>query len=309
MKLLRPRDFIEDRDGWLYAVAGYDNEHVVASVLRYIPHPEGERRHPERGRFRKLTFDEANRLVAFEKPGYNGRYHRVPVADIVRVFKPEDLAFQVTARNRHARELVEILQLRPGSYGFTGSLLCGLESDDSDIDMVVYGDYWFQARDRLRDAVANGILPPISDRTWRQIYAKRHPSLSFDEFVMHERRKWNRGETGETYFDLLFTRDYHQIESWQSGRGKIIGRQRIEAIVTDTTYAYDSPALYRVSHPEINWVISFTHTYTGQAAMGETIEASGTCEEHDNERWLVIGTTGRESPGEYIRSLTLLNSR
>ena len=52
-------------------------------------------------------------------------------------------------------------------------------------------------------------------------------------------------------------------------------------------------------------VLSFSHTYSGQALAGELIEARGVCEEHDGEKWLIVGTT-REARGEYIRSISLL---
>jgi len=34
---IRLRDFIEDPDGWLYAVSTYDNTDKVGCVLRYVP--------------------------------------------------------------------------------------------------------------------------------------------------------------------------------------------------------------------------------------------------------------------------------
>jgi hypothetical protein len=80
---------------------------------------------------------------------------------------------------------------------------------------------------------------------------------------------------------------------------------KIEAKVTDASLAFDSPAVYEVEHESVSRVLSFTHTYSGQALAGETIEACGMCEQHGNERWLVVGTT-REARGEYIVSRTLL---
>jgi len=77
--------------------------------------------------------------------------------------------------------------------------------------------------------------------------------------------------------------------------------------VRDATLSFDNPAIYEVGHEEIKRVLSFTHTYSGQALAGETIEAQGVCEEHGDELWLVVGTT-REARGEFIRSLSLLES-
>jgi hypothetical protein len=89
------------------------------------------------------------------------------------------------------------------------------------------------------------------------------------------------------------------------GRGKVLGKIEIEAQVTDASLAFDSPAVYEVEHKSVRRVLSFTHTYSGQALEGETMEACGICEQHGDELWLVVGTT-REARGEYILSKTLL---
>ncbi len=82
---------------------------------------------------------------------------------------------------------------------------------------------------------------------------------------------------------------------------------RIEATVTDASLAFDSPAVYDIEHEEISRVLSFTHTYSGQALAGETIEVQGVRERHGDEDWLVVGTT-REAKGEYIVSKTLMEA-
>ena len=85
----------------------------------------------------------------------------------------------------------------------------------------------------------------------------------------------------------------------------MLGRATIEATVTDASLSFDSPAVYAVDHGDISRVLSFTHTYSGQALAGEVIEARGVVEQHGDERWLIVGTT-REAKKEYIVSETLL---
>jgi hypothetical protein len=80
---------------------------------------------------------------------------------------------------------------------------------------------------------------------------------------------------------------------------------RIEAEVTNADFAFDSPAYYKIRHSEIDHVISYTHTYSGQALPTEIIEASGIVEEVGNMKRLVVGTS-REPKGEWIKSLTWL---
>jgi hypothetical protein len=80
---------------------------------------------------------------------------------------------------------------------------------------------------------------------------------------------------------------------------------RIEAVVTDAAFAFDNPAYYKIEHEEIDHVLSYTHTYSGQALEGERIEARGIVEDLGDLKRLVVGTS-REPRGEWIRSLTLL---
>jgi uncharacterized protein len=307
MRPIRLRDFVVDHDGWIYSVAAYDNDERVGGILRYVPDPSGERRSRSGQRYRKMEFDEAYDLIRREKPGYLDRIHRVPRGDVVVVKKPEVELPRIAARDRRVRSLVRLFSLPQGSLGCTGSRLMGLEGETSDIDLVVYGGAFPVACERLRQAIAVNEVQDLSDEMWQTVYRKRSPELTFDEFVLHEQRKWNRGEIEGTYFDLLYTREYDDLASAPVGQGKVLGPRTIEAVVTDATHAFDSPAVYRVEHPEVSCILSFTHTYSGQAFSGEVVEARGVAERHGEETWLVVGTS-RIAKGEWIRSRTLLEA-
>lgn len=305
---LRLRDFVEDRDGWLYAVAAYDNDERAGCVLRYVPDPAGDRVRRGTGvRYRKLDFAEAYARVAAEKPEYLDLLHRLPPEEIAAVHKPEEVFAELLARDERVRRLADALRLEPGTAGCTGSLLVGLEGPASDIDLVVYGEAWYRAQARLPQAIREGLVDDLSEELWQRVYAKRRPELSYGAFRLHEARKWNRGQIGGTYFDLLFSRDYAAIDPAPIPKGPVLGRAVVEATVTDAALAYDVPAVYVVDHPDVARVLSFTHTYAGQALGGETIEAAGVLEAHGDEQWLVVGTS-REPVGEYILSKTLLGS-
>ena len=304
-KPLRLRDFIEDPEGRLYAVSAYDNTERAGCILRYIPDPDGERENLSGSRYHKLEFEEAFAYILREKPEYADSIQRIPLADIRRVFKPEEEIGAIMRRNIRVSRLAGILDLPERTYGCTGSLLCGLENEGSDIDLVVYGRTFFSARKLLKVAMKKGLIGSITDDTWDFIYRKRNPELTKDEFLVHEKRKWNRGQIDAVYFDILYTRPYSALNPFPLVKGKICGTITIQAEVTDASLAFDSPAVYMVNHDEIRRVLSFSHTYSGQALAGELIEARGVCEEHNGEKWLIVGTT-REARGEYIRSISLL---
>ena len=306
MQPVRLRDFVEDADGWLYAVSTYDNDEKIGTVLRYVPEPDGKRIHPSGRRYTKYDFEEAYAHIAKYKPQYAGLLHWIPHADVKRVYKPDQEIGRIAATHPRVKKLVDLFGLPPGTVGCTGSLLCQLDDASSDIDMVVYGKHWFIAQRLVEQGIREGKVEGLSEGMWRKVYEKRKPEISYDDFVLHEKRKLNRGQVEGTYFDILYTRSYDEIRHAPAGKGEVIGKATIEAKVTDAALAFDNPAVYYVEHETVSRVLSFTHTYSGQALAGETIEACGVLEKHGREHWLIVGTT-REGRGEYIVSKTLLS--
>ena len=305
MKPIRLRDFIMDTDGWYYAVAAYDNERRAGCILRYIPDPSGDRIDETGRQYRKVEFEEAYQLITEYKPEWSDLVHRIPLDDITSVLKPDEEINSLAEKNKKISKLVRSLNLPMGSFGVTGSLLCGLGTDTSDIDGVVYGDSFRLAQRQLEKGFQAGTIEPLDEELWKTVYTKRRPEIDYDEFLLHEKRKLNRGQVDGTYFDLLYTRAYHALSGFVMEKGDVLDRMTIEATVTCDQFAFDSPAMYEIDHPEISRVLSFTHTYTGQAQTGEKIEGRGVIERHGSELWLIVGTT-REAKGEWIRSLTLL---
>jgi predicted nucleotidyltransferase len=242
------------------------------------------------------------------RPEWVQDVHVVPESEVKQVLRPSEAIPRLVNSDSHVREIVKALDLAGiprTSMGVTGSMLAGLQNESSDIDFVAYGPLWFRARDAITTAKQQeGQIEEIDEEMWQRIYNKRIPEISFDEFMLHESRKGNRGMVEGTYFDLLFVREWDQIKE-PLLRGKDTVKMKIEARVTNADFAFDSPAYYRVEHEEIDHVLSYTHTYAGQALPGELIEARGIVEEVGDIKRLVVGTS-REPKGEWIRSLTWL---
>jgi predicted nucleotidyltransferase len=304
--MYRLRDFIITDDDWIFAVADYCHDEGIRSVLRYIPDPQGERGIHKK--YRKFDFDDAFRFMKSCRPEWVKDVHIVPRERIKQKLAPEKRLPFIAKENKRVKTIAETL--RKGvpleKMGVTGSFLAGLQNESSDIDFIVYGFSWFTARDIVAETKKEKkVITEISDEMWHYIYRKRRPELSFDEFLVHELRKGNRGMVDGIYFDLLYVRDWEDIEPCL--RGVDIGTETIEATVINADFSFDSPAIYKVDHPEISYVLSYTHTYAGQALAGEVIEARGMVEVAGNMKRLVVGTT-REPKGEWLRSLTLLES-
>ena len=308
--IARIRDFVITKQDWIFSVVSYDLVgEDVKCLLRYIPDEKGERV-SEIGRYRKLEFYEAYEFLRKNRPEYLKDVHVVPKRDIKEILRPEVRLQVIAEREENARTIYEFLgrYIPKERIGITGSFLCGLNSEESDLDFVIYGrEHFNKAREVVRDANEEGLTAEINDGLWRQIYQKRKPELSYEDFVAHEMRKGHRGAIGGTYFDILYVRDAEELKRLDSRnyeKGERAGYMQITAEVKDASFAFDSPAIYEIAHPEVNKVLSFTHTYAGQALTGETIEARGVIERTKHETRLVVGTT-REAKGEWIRSLSL----
>jgi len=306
---LRPRDFILTKENLVFAVVSYVHEEGrILSFLRYVPEDSG---------FRKVNTEEAQEFLKNKFPEYlfysrkfDANLHGVPVGDIKKILRPQERLQELLNSNESELDDIErkVLKLAKifssngislNKIGVTGSVLIKNQNENSDVDLVIYGAKNFmKARTIVRELTVKGELSKLSDALWMDAYERRKPSLSFDEFLRHEKRKFNKGAIFGTKFDIALIRDESEIlpdEKTYKKSGKI----KITAKVIDDKFAFDYPARYKISG-EFSEVVSFTHTYVGQAETGETIEVSGTIEESCGEKRIVVGTT-REAKGEYIK--------
>lgn len=301
---VRLRDFIETKEGWIFSVVDYYCDEGIRCLLRYIPGPDGERAR-DGVRYKKMGFDEAYAFIRENKPEYIKGVMVIPSEDVAVHYQPHDGLMRIVGSDTRVKKMAGALSsVDMKSMGITGSKLVGLGADSSDVDFIVYGRDWYNAREALRRAIASGKIDAIDEQGWEKIYRKRKPELNFEEFYLHEKRKGNRCLLDGVLTDLLFVRSFDQIGP-RVPIGKSLGVETITAKVTNADFAFDSPAIYEVEHPEVSRVLSFTHTYAGQALAGETIEACGRLEEVPGGKQLVIGTS-REPKGEWIKSLTLI---
>lgn len=303
----RLRDFIQTEDDWLFAVVDYFHKDGVRAMLRYVPDENGDRE-LNGIRYSKCDFGPAFEFMRKHRPEWIQDVHVVPETAVKKLLRPSDRIPELVKTDSRVAEIVKTLDeagISRSSMGVTGSMVAGLQNEKSDIDFVVYGPAWFKARDAIAAAKKeDGPIEDIDEEMWQRIYRKRIPEISFDEFMLHEIRKGNRGMVDGTYFDLLFTREWEQIKE-PLLRGTDTVKLKIEAEVTNADFAFDSPSYYKVEHEEIDHVLSYTHTYAGQALPGEIIEARGVIEELGDIKRLVVGTS-REPKGEWIRSLSWL---
>lgn len=304
-----PKDFIETPEGLIFAVvAAGEEEQRVLSFLRYQRSDAG---------FRKFSTAGANTWLAERHPAYlhyskarDVNLHGVPLAQIAHHHQPRQRLRELSLSHSDdplERKLRRLLQqfgkhgLDIGEIGITGSMLIGAHNERSDIDLVFYRrEAFFKARQAIKTLLDDNQLHPLDDALWRDAYERRGCSLTFDEFLWHEARKYNKAAIQQTKFDISLLAQDKWLDLFQYSKH---GSHRLCGRVTEDRYSYDYPARYTIDHPEIREVVSYTATYAGQARSGEPVEIHGQLEiSAVGHRRIIIGTD-REASGEYIKVL------
>ena len=114
------------------------------------------------------------------------------------------------------QKLLDLFGL-PGIIGCTGSLLCGLENEASDIDMVVYGKHWFTAQELVRQGILEGNIDRLSPKCG--VRSTKNADLKSRTISLYSTSVGNRpGQIEGTYFDILYTRSYDDLKSAPTGR-------------------------------------------------------------------------------------------
>jgi len=305
-----PKDFVQTKEGLIFAVVSYQaHAGKVGCFLRYVADGDA---------WKKIGTEQANQLLKHVHPQYcyqsdqfDASFHAVELVDIVEHHQPEKrlkAAFKNEARDQIEHKLQQLIPIlvRYGAdieaLGLTGSMLINQQSSISDIDLVVYGREEFRkTREALRLAQTDGQLELLSSELMEDNFNRRAGELSFDEFAWHENRKWNKAAIDGTKFDIgmvcLANEFEHDEKQYQKQ-----GTRTFKTKVIDDHRAFDFPAIYRVEDEMTPEVVSYTHTYVGQAKVGEVIEVSGAveCDIATGKCRLIVGST-REAEGEYIK--------
>ncbi|MDD5228294.1 MAG: hypothetical protein PHN45_05695 [Methylococcales bacterium] len=306
-----PKSFIETAEGLLFAVVAEGLETgKVRCFLRYVQN--------ENGQWRKVQTTEANNLLAKNHPDYcfhsfefDAFLHAVPIEKIATHHRPQQRLKQLLENSSNDEiendcadlcRLFEHAGIDLNHFGVTGSLLIGQHKALSDIDLVCYDITTFhECRVVVRDLIKQDLLDNLNHDDWRESYARRDCDLSFEDYVWHEVRKYNKALINGRKFDLSLVElndgnFLSEITNYKK-RNTIV----LQTIVTDDTRAFCYPAEFKLVHSTIQKVVCFTATYTGQAIVGEMVEISGQLEQDEQGNQRIVVGSSREARSEYIK--------
>jgi predicted nucleotidyltransferase len=304
--------YLETKEGLYFAVKGLVHPtDRIFSVLRYAPDPQGDRQKDGKTYRRLYHFPEQLRILKERYPQYLAYdpatqlvQQSVPVSSIQRIYDPRDwLRATTAAPGRDALQedacafcdlLAQAAGVSPDRLGVSGSLLIGLHTVQSDLDITVHGERNCRAvhaaLQRLLDEEAVNGLSRFDRQGFLQLYAERiqDTRMDFDEFLELEKRKSFQGLFGGRIFFVRFIKEPHENdESYADRAYKPLHQAGVVATVTGVSDAIFTPCSYPLEEVQflqgdpvdsLCEIVSFRGRFCEQARRGERVYAFGTIE-------------------------------
>jgi hypothetical protein len=318
-----PKDFVLSKSGLLCALVGWGVEDGRLLVTpRYLTDASDgvERNQKLAGQHVGAIVDELVPHWRIDCPRRNTRLIAMPIVEVAQHLKPEATVQKYVQSSDGNKSTVgnslpeagvgdltslleRLLELGfQGSLGVTGSMLVGCSNAQSDFDITIYGTDHFRS---LQALVAQKLSEAVEfrcldDQHWRATHQRRAGKLSFDDYVWHEKRKFNKFLWRGRRIDLSCI---DSPPSSFNAASEKLGNQEITATVIDDSRSSCYGSVYGIDDESVFEIVSYSPSFCCQAVVGETVRAAGCVEQtRDGRRRLVVGT-GHDARGEFIQVL------
>ncbi|UCH01843.1 MAG: hypothetical protein JSV20_08410 [Candidatus Bathyarchaeota archaeon] len=303
-------DFIETTEGMIFDVKGtvHPPEKAIA-FIRYISDPSGDRQ-KNKQKYRKiyalseryeflrknypeyLQYDEVFDEVLSMVPLHKLFFHYKPVQKTIELSGKTCLKEEEDQTFKFIKTLQESANVSIDKIGVTGSILVGLSSRSSDIDVIVYGTKNCRnVHTALKCFLLKGkVIQRLPNDAIVTRYKKRckGTDVSFDQYVFHEVRKSFQGYFMGREFFMRYVRDYDEIKTvYGETRYTTLGYAKIKGLITDDSDAIFTPCKYMLRKAEtisgkdygpIEEIVSLRGRFSEQAKEDEEIIAQGKIE-------------------------------
>jgi predicted nucleotidyltransferase len=307
----REGDFIETFDGNIFDVKGSSHPpKKVIAFIRYTPNSQGDRKrgkntyqkvYPLHERY-DLLRERFQQYLVYDHV-FNEWLCEVPINAIKHHYKPEDhlrklcqkrqLAQLEAAALRFAELLKKNSEVPWNKLGISGSLLVGLYTPKSDIDLIVYGTQkCYRVYDSLKTLV-NDRRNQVKSYNTKELkrlfdFRSKDTNVSFEDFVRTESRKVLQGTfEGYDYF-IRCVKDWNEVnEQYSTVYYQPMGYAKIKARVIDDSQMIFTPCHYKIDDLKIvegstaepiHELVSFRGRFCEQARNGETVMVQGKLE-------------------------------
>ena len=289
----REGDFLESTEGLIFDVKGdiHPPDRVI-SFVRYVPDSRGDRK-KEGVSYRKI-YDLEERFLFLKRkypqyvyfdPVFQRELQGVPITDIKNVFYPREKLKNLRDSGKRDEleestvQLAEMLHIPQEAAGVSGSILVGLHTAHSDIDLIVYGEeHCIQAYDRLRTLRDQDVVHQFGVDVAKEKAQFRWGSTS-KTLVTLEQKKILHGlfQQREYFFRFLKLekKEYNNVQYVP------LHKATLKAVVTDDTESIFTPCCYSIEDSSIEGVerlVSLRGRFCEQVKKGDTITARGTVE-------------------------------
>jgi len=312
----REGDLIETFDGNIFDVKGlvHSPERIIA-FIRFTPDLKGDRKRKGVTYRKVYPLHERYELLREKFPQYlvydrvfNEWLSEVPIEAIKRHYKPMDYLRklrqrrQMTKLEKAALHFAELLKKNVdvswNALGVSGSMLVGLHTPKSDIDLIVYGaQNCYRVYDSLKTLVndKDSSVKSYSREELRRLFDFRSKDtfMPFEDFVRTESRKVLQGKFGSRDYFIRCVENWNEInEQYGTVHYQPVGYAQIKARVTDDTQMIFTPCHYKIDNVEIvegpkiepiQEIVSFRGRFCEQARKEESVMAQGKIERVQKE--------------------------
>lgn len=313
----REGDFIETFDGNIFDVKGLVHPPgKVIAYIRFTPYAEGDRKrggaiyrkvYPLHERYELLRerfpqylfYDKVFNEWLCEVPIEAIKYHYQPVYYLRNLRRKRK---QLTQLQKATLHFAEFLKKKAGvswnALGVSGSLLVGLHTSKSDVDLVVYGSQnCSKIYDSLRTLVnhKSSLVKPYNVEELKRLFdfRSKDTAMSFEDFVRTESRKVLQGKFKAYEYFIRCMKEWNEInERYGTVHYRPLGNAKITATVTDDSQMIFTPCQYAIDNTKIvegprvestREIVSFRGRFCEQARKGEIIMAQGKIEKVQKE--------------------------
>jgi len=308
----REGDLIETLDGNIFDVKGLVHPpNRIIAFIRFTPDPEGDRKRGNRHYRKVYSLHERYTLLKERLPQYlvfdevfDEWLCEVPAELVRKHYRPKEYLRQLRRKktlgglNEQSLKLAQLLQeharVRWTSLGISGSLLVGLHTPSSDIDLTTYGsDNSWKVYNALQSLFKDkeSHLRPYTRQELMALFdfRSKDTAMDFEDFVRTESRKVLQGKFLEKDFFVRCVKQWNEItEHYGSVRYTALGEATIKAIIADDSQMIFTPCTYLIENvkalkgkiPEsVTEIVSFRGRFCEQARKGEKIIAKGKVEQ------------------------------
>jgi predicted nucleotidyltransferase len=329
--------FLVTNSDLVFEVKGnvHPSDRFIAYV-RYVPDVRGDRTDLCGRKYKKIySLGKRNlylrrnhsEFLWFDK--YSNRVvQAVPLSEIKSVLNPVDVLKELRDRKEELSQLqgktielstilVDSARIPWSSIGVTGSQLVDLETEKSDIDLVVYGtdecNKLYQSLEQVYmnyqslEKYEGEILRQHTEFRWKK------DSPCWDWLLATEKRKLLQGIYRGTEFFLRCVKNSDEnTVAYADYEYKFRGEKEAQCIVTDDSQRIFTPCEYTVEcdmMPNLKKLVSFRGRFTEHVQAGSHVRAAGRLEAvwKENEELylqLVLG----EKPSDYLVPTSCLDS-